>query len=134
MFQELAGVTIVSLLSLLVYLWTGLKVGYARGKYKIEAPAVEGNPDFERVFRVQQNTLEQIVLFLPTLWLFQLVVGGQWGAIIGIVWPVGRVLYALGYYKAAAKRGLGFGLTILPSIILLLWALGTAIAFYIRGL
>ena len=134
MFSQLELIAIVSLVSLLVYLWTSIKVGQARAKYKIEAPAIEGNPDFERVFRVQQNTLEQIVLFLPTLWLFHMVVGGIWGGIIGAVWPVGRVIYALGYYKAAAKRSLGFTLTIMPTIILLLWALGSAIVFYVQSL
>lgn len=133
MFSELYLVAIVSLLALLVYLWTGIKVGQARAKYKIEAPATLGNPDFERAFRVQQNTLEQIVLFLPTLWLFQLVVGGPWGGYIGLLWPIGRVIYAIGYYKAAEKRNIGFGLTILPSIILLLWTLGTAIVYYSRS-
>jgi len=45
-------------------------VGRARGKYKVKAPATTGDPAFERAFRVQMNTLESAVAFLPVLWLF----------------------------------------------------------------
>ncbi len=81
--------------------------GVARAKYKIEAPAVIGHPDFERVFRVQVNTLEQLVAFLPALWLFALYVSPAWASVLGAVWIVGRVLYAVGYVPAADKRGPG---------------------------
>lgn len=118
---------IVSALALLVYTWVSLKVGGARGKYGVKAPSIDGPPEFQRVFRVQQNTLEQLALFLPSLWMF----AGGWGdvaaAAIGAFWPVGRIVYALTYYQAAEKRGAGFGLTFLPSIVLLLGALAGAV-------
>lgn len=126
-------VVLVTILALLVYLWTSVKVGQARVKYDIKAPATSGNPDFERAFRVQQNTLEQIVIFLPSLWLFQSLIGGIWGGVIGLVWPVGRVLYALAYYKAPEKRSLGFALTFVPTLALLLGAISGLVLAFVQG-
>ncbi|MSO99053.1 MAG: MAPEG family protein [Rhodospirillaceae bacterium] len=118
---------IVTALALLVYVWVTLKVGGARAKFGVKAPSIDGPPDFQRVFRVQQNTVEQIVLFLPALWLFAAAWGDMWAGIIGIFWPVGRILYAVTYYEAAEKRSAGFGLTFLPSVILLLGGLAGAV-------
>ena len=91
-----------------VLAWTVFEVGRARGKYGIKAPAVTGNPDFERVFRVQMNTVEQSVLFFPALWLCANYFRADVAGIAGLVWVLGRVWYALGYYRAAAARGAGF--------------------------
>lgn len=118
---------IVTALALLVYTWVSLKVGGARGKYGVKAPSIDGPPEFQRVFRVQQNTLEQLALFLPSLWMFSAAWGDVIGAIIGVFWPVGRVVYALTYYQAAEKRGMGFGLTFLPAMVLLLGGLAGAV-------
>lgn len=118
---------IVTALALLVYVWVTLKVGGARAKFGVKAPSIDGPPDFQRVFRVQQNTVEQIVLFLPALWLFASAWGDMWAGIIGIFWPVGRILYAVTYYQAAEKRGAGFGLTFIPASILLLGGLVGAV-------
>jgi glutathione S-transferase len=118
---------IVSIAALLVYLWVSLKVGGARAKYKVPAPATDGPPEFVRTFRVQMNTLEQVVLFLPALWLFAAAFGDLLAAAIGAFWPVGRVLYAAGYYAAAEKRGAGFGIAFLSSAVLLIGALGGAV-------
>lgn len=113
----------VTLLALLVYFWATLRVGQARMKYGVEAPATTGAPEFERAFRIQQNTLEQIVLFLPSLWLFALLVSDMWAGVAGLAWVIGRVLYVLGYARAAEKRGLGFTIALLASVVLLLGAL-----------
>jgi len=118
-------VAIVTLLALLVYLYMGLQVGQGRSKFGIEAPATTGNPDFERLFRVQMNTLEWLPLFLVSFWLFAV----AWNddritAAIGLVWIVGRVLYLTGYSKAAASRSLGFLVQALATGILLFGALG----------
>jgi glutathione S-transferase len=118
---------IVTALGLLVYVWVTLKVGGARAKYGVKAPNIDGPPEFQRVFRVQQNTLEQVALFVPALWLFAAAWGDMAAAIIGIFWPVGRILYAVTYYQAAEKRSAGFGLTFLPSAILLLGGLVGAV-------
>jgi len=82
-----------------------------------------GNPDFERVLRVQQNTLEQLILFIPVLLLFSHYVSPVWGTVIGAIWLVGRIIYAWGYYQAAEKRFIGFGITSGSSIIMLLGSL-----------
>jgi glutathione S-transferase len=112
--------TAVTVLSLLVYLGTVLAVGRSRATLKIPAPSVTGPPEFERRFRVQQNTLEQIVLFLPALWLYAHFHGDVWAAIVGVVWPVGRIVYATRYYADPEKRGPGFLLTFAPTAVLLI--------------
>ena len=105
--------------ALLVLLWTVFEVGRARGRYGIKAPAVTGHPDFERIFRVQMNTLEQSVLFFPALWLCANYFRADVAGIAGLVWVVGRIWYAIGYYRAAAARGAGFGLSMLAFAVLL---------------
>lgn len=104
---------IVTLLAILLLFATALNVGVARGKYGIKAPATSGHPAFERAFRVQMNTLEASVLFLPTLWLAAHYGLGAWAGIAGVAWLIGRVWYALAYLKEASKREGGFVLGML---------------------
>jgi len=111
---------VVISLSLLLYGILGYNVGRARGKYRIAAPATTGHPDFERVFRVHQNTLESLAVFVPSLWIFSQFVSALWGAALGAVWITGRTLYAIRYYQAAAKRGPGFGIAAVASMVLLI--------------
>jgi len=115
--------SLVTVITLIVFFVITANVGRARLKYKVPVPQTSGDPDFERVFRVQQNTLEQLILFLPSLWLFSLFVNPIWGAGIGGVWVIGRILYAWGYYQEAQKRRLGFGINALSVIVLLLGSL-----------
>jgi uncharacterized membrane protein YecN with MAPEG domain len=115
--------SLVTILTLILYFVLTANVGRARVKYKVPVPQISGDPDFERVFRVQQNTLEQLILLLPSLWLFALFVSPVWGAGIGFLWLIGRILYAWGYYQAAEKRTLGFGINSLSILVLLLGAL-----------
>jgi glutathione S-transferase len=116
-------VSLVTLLALLLFVGVSVNVGRARAKYKIAAPAVSGNLDFERVYRVQQNTLEQLSIFLPALWLFAYYVSGSWAAGLGLAWIIGRVVYAIGYYKDANKRGPGFGISFGVTVVLIMGAL-----------
>jgi uncharacterized MAPEG superfamily protein len=95
-------------LALAVYVWTFIRVGQARSRYGIAAPATAGDPAFERAFRAQQNTVEQIVLFLPLLGLAAFLWGDLAAGIYGLAWSVGRILYTEGYIRAAEKRSLGF--------------------------
>ncbi|TVQ44227.1 MAG: MAPEG family protein [Gloeocapsa sp. DLM2.Bin57] len=111
--------TVITVLTLLVYFVITLNVGRARFKYDVKPPAMTGDPNFERALRVQQNTLEQIIFFLPLLWIFSYYISATWGFILGIIWVVGRILYAWGYYQAAEKRGPGFGISSLASLGLL---------------
>ena len=115
---------LVTLLAVLFYLVTGLNVGRARHKYVIQAPATTGNPDFERAFRVQMNTLEWLPIFLPSLWLFAVYISDAGAAAIGLIWVIGRVLYFVGYIRAAEKRGVGFMIQMLASAVLFLGAIG----------
>jgi glutathione S-transferase len=117
-------VAIVTLLTLLLYFAMGLAVGRARAKFGIAVPAISGNPDFERVFRVQANTLEWLPIYLPSLWLFALAWNDRVAAALGLVWIVGRYLYMTGYAKAAESRELGFMIQALATAVLLFGALG----------
>ena len=116
-------VAVVIALALLEYSIFGMLVGWARGKYKVPAPAVTGHPVFERYFRVHQNTLEQLVVFVPSIWLFGTYVSTTWAAGLGLVFVVGRAIYLVGYVADPAKREIGFGLSYLPALILLIGGL-----------
>jgi glutathione S-transferase len=124
---------IVTCLAVLVYFFTGIQVGRARAAFGIKAPAITGNPDFERVFRVQMNTLEWMPIFLPSLWLFALYIGDGIAATIGLVWIIGRILYMTGYSQAANKRGPGFGVQALAAGVLWLGSLGAIIWRLVHG-
>lgn len=117
--QTLIFPAIVTILALLVYFGLGIGVGVARVKYKIMPPQTTGNEDFERVYRAHQNTLEQIVIFLPCLWLFSIFVNPNWGAILGGVWVIGRIGYAWGYYVEASKRAAGNAIASLATLALM---------------
>jgi glutathione S-transferase len=116
-------VALVTVSALILYMFVTTKVGSARTKYGVPAPTMTGNPDFERVVRVHYNTLEQLVVFLPALWLFGYFVSDRYAAVLGAVWLIGRVLFAWGYYQAAKKRSLGFGIAIMATIVLVLGSL-----------
>jgi hypothetical protein len=86
----------------------GAMVAVARSRYKVPAPAIAGNPDFERYFRVQQNTLEQLVVVIPCLWIFAVTLNPLWAAVLGFGFVLFRAQYAYGYYRSAAGRHYGF--------------------------
>jgi glutathione S-transferase len=115
---------LVTCLAILVYLATLFQVGHARAAFGVKAPAIIGHPDFERVFRVQQNTLEWMPIFLPSLWLFAIYVSDAIAALLGLVWIAGRILYMIGYAQAANKRSTGFTVQASAALILWLGALG----------
>jgi uncharacterized membrane protein YecN with MAPEG domain len=114
---------IVACLALIEYVVILMLTGQARGRFGVPAPATTGNPAFERYFRVQQNTIEQLVIFLPSLFLFTAFVSENVAAGLGLVFIVGRALYARGYVEDPAKRGPGFLLTFVPNLVLLLGGL-----------
>lgn len=120
---------IVTLLALLLFIYSFLAVGMARKKYGVAAPATTGHAAFEVVYRVQMNTLEQLVLFLPALWLFSEYVSPLWAGLLGLVWLVGRVLYSVSYIKDPKSRGPGFMISFIAVLVLLL---GTAVGVVMR--
>jgi len=115
------------MLALFVYAWNFMGAGRARGKHNIVAPATTGHPEFERKLRIQQNMLEQLVVFLPSLWIFCLTVQPLIGAALGLIFVIGRVIYSVAYAADPAKRSLGFALGILPTLILMIGALAGVI-------
>jgi glutathione S-transferase len=124
---------LVTCLAILFYFFTGIQVGKARAKFGIKVPATSGNPDFERVFRVQMNTLEWMPIFLPALWLFAIYINDALAAALGLVWIAGRVLYLTGYSQAANKRGLGFGVQAAAAMLLWLGAFGAILWRLVQG-
>ena len=124
---------LVTCLALLFYLLTGIAVSKARVKFGVKVPATTGNPDFERVFRVQMNTLEWMPFFLPSLWLFAIYISDAGAAALGLVWIAGRILYLIGYSEAAAKRGRGFAIQAGAAIILWIGALGAIVWRLVHG-
>jgi len=125
--QPHSWVAIVTLVALLVYVWMALQVTWARRKCGIDAPTMTGDPLLERTIRVQANTLEWLPLFLPSLWLFAIYWSDLVATILGVIWIVGRIIYALGYVSAASKREVGFIIQALATAVLLFGALGRVI-------
>ena len=126
-------VAIVTVVALLQFFWFGWQMDMARDKYNITAPAVSGNEIFERVFRVHMNTLEQLMVFLPALWIFASYISPLWAAGIGAVFIVGRALYARSYVKDPKSRSAGFALTALPELALLIGILIWAVMALVKA-
>ncbi len=122
--EKYSLVALVSLLSLLAYFWMAMQVGRARMKSGINAPAMTGDEGLERAIRAHLNTLEWLPLFLVSLWLFAIYWDVQVAAGAGVVWIVGRILYARGYAADPKKRGPGFLIQALAVAVLLFGSLG----------
>jgi uncharacterized MAPEG superfamily protein len=122
-------VILIIILALIEFIGFSMRVGWARGKFGVHAPATSGHPEFDKHFRVQQNTLEQLVVFVPALVCFAITAenvgwaGHNIGAFLGVVWLIGRFIYAMSYVRDPASRGLGFLLTFAPTAIMILGSL-----------
>ena len=118
-------VILIIVLALIQYILFAFQVGKARVKYNIKAPAVSGHPIFERHMRVQMNNIEQLILFIPSILTFSYMAeslqwpGNEIAAGLGVVWLIGRALFANAYVKNPELRGPGFGLTFFPSVLML---------------
>jgi len=123
----MAYVALVTALALIEYMvFTGF-VGWARGRFGVDAPAISGHPEFERYFRVQQNTLEQLIVFLPALWIFAQFVSAPIATALGAAFIVGRLLYFRSYVRDPKSRTIGFVIGYLSVVILVLGAAGGAV-------
>ncbi|MDH3372864.1 MAG: MAPEG family protein [Gammaproteobacteria bacterium] len=120
-------VAVVTVLALFQFGWFGMQVGSLRAKHQVKAPATSGPAEFERMFRVHYNTMEQLILFLPALWVYAYVVNPLWAAGFGVVYLVGRFVYRAAYIKDPAGRSTGFMLSFLPSTVMLIWVLVAAV-------
>ena len=125
------AVVIVTILALAQYVFFGIRVGGARQKLGVSAPATTGNEQFECINRVHGNTLEQLVLLIPVMWLYAYYVNPLWGAGMGVVYLVGRFIYSAAYTKDPSSRSLGFMMSFLPSAIMAAWVLVDAMMSYL---
>ncbi|MCB1596756.1 MAG: MAPEG family protein [Gammaproteobacteria bacterium] len=123
----MVAVHVVIALALIQFFVFGALVGRARVKYQVDAPAITGHPVFERYYRVHYNTMEQLVSFVPGMLLFGTYVSATGAAILGLVFIAGRLVYLRLYIADPKKRGAGFGISVLPIMILILGGLGGAI-------
>lgn len=124
---------LIVLLGLAQYVWFGIQVGGARGRSGIKAPAMSGDPGLERRIRVHYNTLELLVVFIPSIYIFALY-AHQWTAVaLGALYLVGRFVYARSYVKDPASREIGFGLSFLPIALLLVGAIGGIVWHLIKS-
>jgi uncharacterized MAPEG superfamily protein len=110
-------VAVITVLILLQYFYFGVASGLARGKAGLEAPAITGDALYERRYRIHQNTMEQLVSFLPAMWLFAYYVSPVYGAGLGVAFLVGRTLYSISYAKNPATRGKGFMIGFIAMLI-----------------
>jgi glutathione S-transferase len=110
---------LVTCLAVLFYFVTSAQVARARIRYGVKLPAISGNEDFERVFRVQMNTLEWLPIFLPSLWLFAIYYSDAIAAILGLIWIAGRIVYMIGYIQSVPRRSPGFFVQALAVAVLL---------------
>ncbi|MBT8083215.1 MAG: MAPEG family protein [Gammaproteobacteria bacterium] len=118
---------IVTFLALAQYVLFGIMVGSMRQKYSVPAPQETGPEPFERMNRVHLNTAEQLIVFIPALWMHALYASPLYGAIIGLFFIAGRFIYRAAYLKDPGSRGTGFTMTFVSSAVLLIWALVAAI-------
>ena len=116
-------VLVVMLLALIEYMVFAGLVGRARAQYGVQAPATTGHPTFERIYRVHQNTLEALIVFVPAMFVFACYLSFAWAAGLGVAFIVARAIYAVSYISAAERRGIGAGLTGFINIALVLGGL-----------
>jgi len=119
----MAYVQLVIVLALIEFLVFGYAVGQARSRYNVPAPATSGHEAFERCFRAHMNTLEQLVVFLPSIWLFAHYINAWIAVALGALFIVGRALYFRGYVQSAQTRHAGFMISVIPNVTLLVGAL-----------
>lgn len=120
-------VVIVTVLVLFQYVLFGVQVGGMRGKHEVKAPAMSGPPEFERMLRVHYNTMEQLVLILPLMWMFAYWVKPVWAAGFGALFIVARFIYRAAYLKDPKSRSLGFMLSFFPAAVMGIWLLVVAV-------
>ena len=120
--MQLPWTSWATLATLIMYFWIIFNVGKARGKYRVQAPSVDGPPEFLRALRVQINTVEQLIFFIPALWLCAYWWNDKIAALGGVIWIIGRLMYAISYYRDAEKRAMGFVMSTLAAIALVFGA------------
>ena len=115
--------TLIVLLALLQYIFFTGRVGLARGKFNVNAPACDGDETWNRLFRIQQNTMEQLVIFIPATYAFAYYLNELWVLAAGLAFIIGRFLYSAEYRKDPKTRTPGMAITLLANVVLVLGAL-----------
>ena len=110
------------IIALVLFMFSA-QVGAMRGKHGIEAPATTGHEAFDRAFRIHMNSIEQVVLFLPLMWLFAMLVSDLYAGIAAAVWVAGRILYSRNYMRDPSTRSVGFVTSLLALATALIWSL-----------
>ncbi len=113
---------LVTIAALIEYGVFSLLVAGARARSGVKAPAITGDPVFERYFRVQQNTLERLIIFIPSLWLYSHYIGEGTAVALGVLFIVARALYCAVYVRSPDKRSLVFGVGELANTALMVGA------------
>jgi glutathione S-transferase len=126
--EPIAIVTVVALIQFLMFAY---KVSLARVKHGVAAPATAGHPEFERTFRIHQNTLEQLVLFIPALWMFGMYVHPLTGAAVGLLFPIGREVYRRSYLADPSTRGAG---SVIGGAAIVILLIGAAVGAFVSWL
>lgn len=129
----MALVELITVLALLQFFYFGILVGKARDRFGVKAPAMTGNEVFERYMRVQMNTLELLILFLPALWIATAYLAAHWVALLGAVYVIGRFIYLRAYVAEPSKRSIGFSISALPILVLLAIDLIGSVSRLIKG-
>ncbi len=129
----MAWVELITVLALVQFIYLGVLVGHARERFGVKAPATTGNETFERYFRVQMNTLELLVVLLPAMWMASAFVAAPWAALLGLVYLIGRFVYLRAYVAEPSRRSVGFSLSSLPILVLLLIDLVGAVRRLLPG-
>ncbi len=110
----------ITLFAVILLMALGFRVSQMRNRHHVDAPAMTGHPELERACRVHLNTVEQLVLFLPVLWLFAALIDGLWAGIIGLLWLAGRIVYIVSYTRNPASRAPGMIVTTVATVLLTL--------------
>lgn len=116
----MAWVQLVTLLAVVQFMWLGILVARARSRHGVAAPATSGHELFERYHRVHMNTLETLIVFLPALWIAAQYWSPRWMAAVGAIYLIGRMLYLRGYVAEPKQRHLGYAVSVLPVVVLVL--------------
>ncbi len=124
---------IITSLMLIQLCYYGYKVGLARGKYGVNAPATSGDQMFERAYRIHQNSFEQLILVIPSLWIFTIYVHSLTAAGLGLMYIIGRIVYEKAYLKDPKSRGTGFMIGVIPTAILMFGGLIGAIITLVKS-
>ena len=120
-------VAIITALALAQFVFFGFMVCRMRVKHGVRAPDTVGDPEFMRMFRIHQNTMEQLVLFVPSLWIYAYYQDPKWGAGIGLIFIATRFVYYLDYLKDPKARWRGFGIGFVTIAVLLVGGVAGAI-------